>query len=147
MYQATKTYGHEVGLSACFRQWRAESHCKFMHGYALKVTLRFACANHELDKNGWVINFGGLKAIKGILEDLFDHKTLVASDDPDLLIFKGLQATGLIQMVEVKNTGCEAFAKLVFDIVEDWLTSQSKAWLVDVTVAEHGANSATYGKA
>ncbi|SVB70610.1 uncharacterized protein METZ01_LOCUS223464, partial [marine metagenome] len=27
MYQSTKTYGNEVGLSCCFRQWRADSHC------------------------------------------------------------------------------------------------------------------------
>lgn len=29
-YVSTKTYGHEVGLSATFRQWRASSHCRLL---------------------------------------------------------------------------------------------------------------------
>ena len=35
MYRSSKTYGHEIGLSAAFRQWRAQSHCRLIHGYAL----------------------------------------------------------------------------------------------------------------
>jgi 6-pyruvoyltetrahydropterin/6-carboxytetrahydropterin synthase len=37
-----KTYGHELGLSACFRQHRAKSHCRFLHGYPLSFTFTFA---------------------------------------------------------------------------------------------------------
>ena len=32
MFLSTKTYGHDLGLSAAFRQWRAESHCRLIHG-------------------------------------------------------------------------------------------------------------------
>lgn len=46
-YKSTKLYGHEIGLSAAFRQWRAESHCRFLHGYALAV--RFEFEADELD--------------------------------------------------------------------------------------------------
>ena len=36
VWRSTKTYGHEEGLSCCFRQWRAtHSHCRLLHGYAL----------------------------------------------------------------------------------------------------------------
>lgn len=47
IYRSTKTYGHEIGLSAAFRQWRAESHCRFVHGYALAVKFVFEAG--ELD--------------------------------------------------------------------------------------------------
>ena len=35
-YYSTKTYGHNIGLSAVFRQPNADhSHCHFLHGYSL----------------------------------------------------------------------------------------------------------------
>mgnify|MGYP001588063145 CR=1 FL=1 len=46
-YKSTKTYGHAIGLSAAFRQWRADSHCKYLHGYALAVKFVFEAG--ELD--------------------------------------------------------------------------------------------------
>ena len=58
---STKKYGHERGLSAAFRQWRAESHCRFMHGYSLEFGFVFGA--HELDENNWVVDFGGLKGL------------------------------------------------------------------------------------
>ena len=43
VWRSTKTYGHEEGLSCCFRQWRAtHSHCRLLHGYALSFRLTFA---------------------------------------------------------------------------------------------------------
>lgn len=162
-FEVTKTYGHDQGLSATFRQWRAKSHCRFLHGYALAVTLTFGCAASELDENGWVMNFGALKPIKQWLQDTFDHKTLVAKDDPCLEFFRQMarEETGLsadrewnihpplIQLVEVERTGCEAFAKMIFEYVNAWLedpeaTHGSKAKLLSVEVREHGANGASY---
>jgi hypothetical protein len=40
-YQVTKTYGHELGLSCVFRQHRANTHCKHLHGYALAFDIVF----------------------------------------------------------------------------------------------------------
>ena len=73
-YISTKTYGHDIGLSCAFRQWKAESHCKYLHGYSLSITFRFMA--NELDYRNWVVDFGGLKDLKATLEDYFDHKTL-----------------------------------------------------------------------
>lgn len=147
-YFVTKTYGHEVGLSACFRQWRANSHCQFLHGYPLSFSFTFGC-NH-LDENGWVIDFGSLKPVKEWLQDTFDHKTLVATDDPYIYEYLRLNNLGVLDMVEVKGTGCEAFAKKAYDFVNGWLEEQEenkvrkRTWLLKVKVAEHGGNSATY---
>ena len=142
-YRSTKTYGHEIGLSCCFRQWKAQSHCKYLHGYALRVRIEFEAL--ELDKCGWVVDFGSLKSLKGILESTFDHRTLVASDDPHLDVFNDLNKRGLIQLVVVPGTGCEAFARMIFDVVGIWLLDNGytpRVRVLSVEVAEHGANSA-----
>lgn len=143
MYLSTKQYGHEIGLSACFRQWRAESHCRLLHGYALAIKFTFGAT--ELDVRNWVVDFGGMKSLKARLEDTFDHKLLVAEDDPMLEHFMGLQKLKVADVVVVPATGCEAFAKLIFDTTEIWLKDAgygNRVTLVSVEVKEHGANSA-----
>ena len=152
MYLVTKTYGHDLGLSATFRQWRAQSHCRFMHGYSMSFKLEFGC--DKLDENGWVINFGALKPVKTYLENTFDHKTLVAKDDPAIEVWRSLskdKSPGgqLIQLVEVERTGCEAFAKMVHSFVESNILSEEQyasrgVILRSVECREHGANSAVY---
>lgn len=140
---STKTYSHDVGFSCTFRQWRAESHCRYLHGYALKFKFTFAAS--ELDHCGWVVDFGGLKNLKGWLEEWFDHRTLVASDDPQISRMRELDFLGIITMREVPATGCEAFSKMVYDYTEQWLIDAGfgpRCELVSVEVAEHGGNSA-----
>lgn len=144
MYVSTKTYGHELGLSVAFRQWRAESHCNKLHGYALRIRLEFEA--ETLDDRNWVVDFGGLKQVKMYLEDLFDHKTLVARDDPHLEWFQIGAARGVVDIIMVDGTGCEMMAKLVHTIVQTWLYDQvgHRVRLRRVEVCEHGANSAMY---
>ena len=73
IYKSTKHYGHNIGLSAVFRQPNADhSHCRFLHGYSLAFTFTFACEG--LDNKNWAVDFGGLRPIKAWLEDMFDHK-------------------------------------------------------------------------
>jgi len=141
-HRSTKTYGHEVGLTCAFRQWRAQSHCRFLHGYALAVHFEFEA--DELDVRNWVVDFGSLKSLKGWLSDLLDHTTLVASDDPEIETFRDLDRRGLIQMREIPSTGCEATAELIFRAAQVWLADNGyspRVRLVSVEVREHGANS------
>lgn len=145
MFISTKTYGHEIGLSACFRQWRATSHCKLLHGYALAVKLEFEA--DELDANNWVVDFGDLRGLKEQLVELFDHKLLVAADDPELDTLCGLAGLGLADVEVVEAAGCEAFAAMVFSMATRWLVAEGYAPRVrirSVEVREHGANSAIY---
>lgn len=149
-YQSTKTYGHEVGLSCAFRQWMAKSHCRFVHGYAISVKLLFQA--ESLDEYNWVMDFGGLKEVKEWLQNKFDHKLIVASDDPLKEKFHELQALGGAEVVVVDRVGCESFAEMIYRFVADWLYEKGhKNWmlpttvrLVSVEVAEHGANSAIF---
>lgn len=145
MYKSTKTYGHEVGLSCCFRQHKAESHCRLLHGYALSIHLEFAAK--ELDVRNWVVDFGSLKPVKQMLEDTFDHTLLVAEDDPQRQQLMILNSMGLARVVIVEKAGCEAFAELIYHCVSQWLKDAGYAprcWLSKVEVKEHGANSAIY---
>lgn len=143
-FHSTKTYTHSVGLSASFRQWKADSHCKYLHGYALQVTLTFSAAD-GLDVRNWVVDFGSLKSFKQKLEDTFDHKTLAAADDPLLLDFIRADSIGLIQLVIVPATGCEMFAALIYELADGWLKDAGytpRVVLQRVEVSEHGGNSA-----
>lgn len=143
---STKTYTHSIGISCCFRQWRAsDSHCRFLHGYALEIELVFSA--QELDHRNWVVNFGGLKKVKAEIEEMFDHKTLVAKDDPKLQMFKDLDDNGLIQIKLVDHIGCEAFAVEIFSLVSKIISNKEEfnnAQLEQVTVREHAGNSAIY---
>lgn len=144
-YRASKTYGHDVGLSVCFRQHRARSHCRFLHGYALSIHLEFEAT--ELDHNGWVIDFGGLKDVRLFLHHTFDHRLLVAEDDPERDIFDAMDHAGVASVIFLPRVGCEAFAKYIFDRVQSWLDElgySPRVTLHHVAVREHGANSAAY---
>lgn len=147
-YGSTKTYGHDLGLSCAFRQWRADSHCAKIHGYAIAVRLEFQA--NELDPRNWVMDFGGLKPVKQFLVDHFDHKLLIAEDDPELDWFTTADSIGIADVVVLPAVGCEAFAKFIHGWVDSWLKGTEhfpRVILQSVTVSEHGANSASYGGA
>lgn len=142
-YLSTKTFTHAQGLSCAFRQWRAESHCRFIHGYALQIRVEFE--TEDLDERNWVVDFGSLKSFKGMLEDTFDHKLIVAEDDPQIDDLTMLQQLGLAQVVILPAAGCEKFAEYVFGAAETWLQSNGyspRVRVKRVEVSEHPANSA-----
>lgn len=144
-YQSTKTWGTERGLSCAFRQWRANSHCNLLHGYSLSIKLVFQ--SEQLDTRNWVVDFGGFKALKDRFDALFDHKTLVARDDPEWSLFVDMEQANIIELVPVDHVGCEAFAKLVYDTTIEWMDDNGideTVHLVSAEVAEHGSNSAVY---
>jgi 6-pyruvoyltetrahydropterin/6-carboxytetrahydropterin synthase len=116
MYRSTKVWGP---FSAAFRQPGADSHCRFIHGYGLKFKATFE-ATH-LDKNNWVMDFGGLKPIKAWLDEQFDHKIVISREDPLLSDFYALARKGGCELTVVSNVGCEAFARNAGLYVQQWL--------------------------
>jgi len=144
-FRSTKTYGHELGLSAAFRQWRAESHCRLIHGYALAV--KFVFESDDLDVRNWVVDFGSLKSLKQMLQDTFDHTTIIAEDDPHLEYFRQGHQLGVLNLVVLPAVGCEKYAQFIYECTQVWLKDNGYAprcRVVSVEVAEHGANSAIY---
>lgn len=144
-HYSEKTYGHDLGLSCCFRQWRAASHCHLLHGYALAVRIEFSAT--ELDSNNWVVDFGVMKPIKDYLTRTFDHKMLVASDDPQMEELAQLAGLGLADVIVVERVGCEAFAEMITNFVLGWMEKEGlspRVTLEKITIKEHGANGASY---
>jgi 6-pyruvoyltetrahydropterin/6-carboxytetrahydropterin synthase len=112
MYVSTKRYGHEAGFSIAYRQYKADSHCKYIHGYSLAFEFEFE--SEELDVRNWVCDFGGFTTLKSFLEDYFDHTLLVAEDDPLSEEQARLGEIGLAQVRIVHKTGCEGLAEYLF---------------------------------
>ena len=142
-FYSGKTYTHATGHSCAFRQWRADSHCNLIHGYALQFEFTFGC--EKLDERNWAVDFGGLKPLKEWLKYMFDHTYLVAEDDPELETVKMLQEKNLIDMRLVPAVGCERFAEQVFDYAQDLVNdlTDGRCWVQECTVREHEHNSAT----
>ena len=144
-FQSTKTFDHNIGLSCAFRQWRADSHCSYIHGYALNF--KFVFGSDSLDEKNWVFGFGDLKEIKKWLEHMFDHTCCVAADDPELETFKLMHEKKMIDLrVLEKGVGCERTAEFVGEYVNDYVKNHSngRCWLESCEVREHSANSAVY---
>ncbi len=144
-YFSTKTYGHNIGLSAVFRQPHADhSHCHLLHGYSLQFKFTFGC--NELDNKNWAVDFGGLKPLKAWLEDNFDHKTAIDKDDPFLDKFMELQKLDLAEIVVMDGVGAEKFAEHAWKFANELVKEMSdgRCWCESVECAEHGANSAIY---
>lgn len=144
-YYSTKTYGHNIGLSACFRQPHADhSHCRFLHGYSLQFTFTFAA--DELDNKNWVVDFGGLKPLKAWLEKTFDHKVVLDRADPMLYKFAELENAGLAELTILDGVGVEKFAYHAWqqanELVQEMTNGRCRC--IEVECAEHGANSAIY---
>lgn len=151
MFRSTKRIS---GFSTCFRQWKAtDTLCQFTHGYSLEFQITF---EGELDNKNWVMDFGFMKRPKfhqhltgkDWFGFMFDHTTIVAKDDPKLSFFKVLEDEGAIQLRVVDKVGCEMFAKLVFDKLNDFSLKDTngRVRVVSVECFENENNSAIYFK-
>lgn len=141
-YISTKTY-NQIGPVA-YRQWKADSHCNLIHGYALSFHFEFEC--DTLDARNWCMDFGGLKPLKGLLEDWFDHTLLVAEDDPMREHLLNLGKLKLAKITEVEKTGCEGIAAFLYEYINTiFLTNygeKDRVWCSKVEVRETDSNMA-----
>ena len=128
----TSTKILELG-SCAFRQPKAESHCKFLHGY--RLTAKFWFKANQLDENNWVVDFGSLDHLKKLLKKQFDHTTVIDKNDPYIDSFKVMDGVGI-----------EKFAEYCFKVSSDFISEQSegRCWVDNVEVFEHENNSAIY---
>ncbi len=144
-HYSTKHYGHNIGLSAVFRQPNADhSHCHLLHGYSLAFTFTFGCT--ELDNKNWAVDFGGLKPLKAWLEDHFDHKVAVDANDPEMETMLMLQNLGLAEIRVFDGVGAEKFAEHAWRFADTLIreATDNRCYCVRAECAEHGANSAIY---
>ena len=141
MFQVIKRFS---GYSTAHRLWKADSHCRFVHGYDRTFDITFGC--HNLDSNGWVIDFGGLKHVDKTISDLFDHRLCLAKDDPLLNDFKLLERLGGCQLTIMDHPGMEGAAETVHDIAQAWLDIEhdGRVFVVEVVARENEKNSVVF---
>lgn len=144
-YVSTKEYVDAFPVA--YRQWRADSHCNLIHGYAF--TMKFYFGTDQLDVRNWVADYGGLKELKNTLEDQFDHTLLVAEDDPQLAVYKELEARKLAKLTILPRLGCEGLADMLYKYVNGvfipqyWGESEAnRLWCFRVEVRETQSNMA-----
>jgi 6-pyruvoyltetrahydropterin/6-carboxytetrahydropterin synthase len=140
-FKSTKRFS---GFPCTHRQWKALSHCRFVHGYSREFYFEFEA--RELTPEGWVVDFGGLKEIKAWLDYWFDHTFLVAQDDPHLQEWMKLNDLSLIQLRVLPNPGMEGTAQYVYENASEILKKLSgdRAWITLVEVRENDKNSAIF---
>ncbi len=143
-FRSTKTYRQ---IAPCaYRQWRADSHCNQIHGYAFSFHFEFE--TDDLDARNWAFDYGGLRPLKDKLEDWFDHTLLVAQDDPMRDELLRLGELGLAKITEVEKTGCEGLADFLYEYINTiFLPSCGKSeadrlWCCKVEVRETDSNMA-----
>jgi 6-pyruvoyltetrahydropterin/6-carboxytetrahydropterin synthase len=149
-FQSTKLFD---GFSCVFRQWKAEgTHCRFLHGYGVSFRVWF---EGELDERNWVWDFGGMKRAKGNIDGknpkewmdyMFDHTTIIATDDPGIGGFRTMNDLGIIQLRELEAVGAEQFAKYIFEKLNTFVQEETsgRVSVVRVEFMEHAKNTAIY---
>ena len=149
-FQSTKLFD---GFSCVFRQWKAEgTHCRFLHGYGVSFRVWF---EGELDERNWVWDFGGMKRAKGTIDGknpkewmdyMFDHTTVVATDDPGIGGFRTMNELGIIQLRELEAVGAEQFAKYIYEKLNKFVQEETdgRVSVVRVEFMENAKNTAIY---
>ena len=138
--RVTKRLG---GFPCCHRQWKATSHCSYLHGYDRWVELEWEGERNDL---GWVVDFGDLKDVRALLETQFDHTTLIDPLDPQLSTFQELHREGVVSL-RVMDPTMEGMTLWVRDRVMEWTADNyPNADLVRVTCWENDKNAATWAQ-
>ena len=152
MFKSTKKLGP---ISTGHRNWMAESNlnrdsqkCAWCHGYSRYIEFTF---DGDLDEKQWVYDFGDLKFVKNWLEENWDHKTLIASNDPKLEKLKEMESENLIKLTIVDITqgwgpGIEGSCKWVYDVINPIIREKTsgRVSISKIQVWEHEHNSAIY---
>ena len=124
VYKYTSTKEYVDAFPVAYRQWKADSHCNLIHGYAFSMKFHFG--TNDLDARNWAADYGGLKELKSVLQDQFDHTLLVAEDDPHLETYKLLQVKNMARLTFLPKLGCEGLADHLYRFVngvyipDDW---------------------------
>lgn len=142
-FQSTKRIGP---ISTGHRQWKAENHCRFIHGYGRYIEFLF---EGEQDDKSWIVDFGGLKGIKKQIEEAWDHKTLIASNDPKLDLIlqmekEGLLAVTIMDIDKGHTPGIEGSCKWAMDTFNPMIQEMTdgRCYIKQIRIWEHENNSA-----
>ncbi len=126
-------------------QHRHPGPCRLVHGHNWSFALTFGC--DELDEQGFVVDFGGLKYISKWISENLDHACAFAKSDVEGL--KMLRAfPKLFKPYIVENCSAEGLATHLFEIFDNLVRQETngRAWLKSIRVGEDGKNFATFSR-
>jgi 6-pyruvoyltetrahydropterin/6-carboxytetrahydropterin synthase len=80
------------------------------------------------------------------MDYMFDHTTIITSDDPGIGGFRTMDRLGIIQLRELEAVGAEQFAKYIFEKLNKFIQEEtnSRVSVVRVEFMENGKNTAIY---
>jgi 6-pyruvoyltetrahydropterin/6-carboxytetrahydropterin synthase len=137
-YTCSKSFG---GYPCSHRQWRHPGHCRFLHGYSRRFTCWFRA--QQLDANGFVVDFSGLRPLEDQLAEQFDHTVLINADDPLLADWQTLHDQGALDLRVMTHVGMEGSAEWVWERANALLRSRedgrSCCWKVEARENEKNA--------
>jgi 6-pyruvoyltetrahydropterin/6-carboxytetrahydropterin synthase len=146
-YQYTSTKEYHNAFPCAYRQWKADSHCNLIHGYSF--SMKFYFGTNNLDVRNWCADYGGLRELKKILEDQFDHTLLVSESDPQLDWYKEAERRGIAKLTILPKLGCEGLADMLYKYVnavyipDMWgKVEAERLWCYRVEVRETQSNMA-----
>lgn len=141
-FTSTKSYDN---YPCAHRQHRHGGNCALIHGYSR--SFHFVFGAHALDACGFVVDFGEMKWVKGMLDDVFDHTLLLCHDDPLMPQFKALEELGACTIrILPYGVGMESTAQFLCEWVDSRLREKTKGrcWVIQVESRENSKNSGIY---
>ena len=143
-YKSSKRFGP---ITTGHRQWRDKGHCSYVHGYGRYVRLTFEAT--QLDERGWVMDFGDLKDVKSWIESEWDHRTLIAADDPVIPELKALEKVGGINLNILPKgylPGIEESCRYLYDKLNPMIQrkTNNRVEITRVEIWETEKNQAEY---
>ena len=128
MITCSKIY-RDIPLS--HRQPKHSGRCSRIHGHSWSITLTFASS--ELDKNGFVVDFGELHYLSGWIDEHLDK-------------LRNLADEGLLKIIEVNQASCEGIAEFLFSTFDQMVrkNTDNRAWVQKIHLEEDSKNSATF---
>ena len=141
MIICSKTY-RDIPLS--HRQPLHSGKCSRLHGHSWAITINFAAK--ELDRNGFVIDFGDLHFLEDWIDENLDHGFLLCKNDPQKADFLELEAKGLIRIIWIESPSCEGIARFLFETFQPLVRSKTnhRVWIQSLRLEEDSKNSALY---
>jgi 6-pyruvoyltetrahydropterin/6-carboxytetrahydropterin synthase len=129
------------------RQHAHDGHCALIHGHNWTIAITFGC--HELDENGFVIDFGKLKSLKHWIDEHLDHSCVFNEEDPLREAIVKVGGRGVWKPYIVKSCSCEGMALHLHGVFNAMIqqTSNNRVFVTRVEVVEDSKNSATYSSA
>lgn len=119
--------------------------CRFIHGHNWSLALTFECG--ELDGQGFVVDFGGMKFIAKWISENLDHAFAIAKSDEEGM--KMINAfPHLFKPYIVENCSAEGMAAHLFEVFDTLVRKETngRAWLKSIRVGEDGKNFATFAR-